>query len=41
MNERVHSFGSGLMGYNLKKGDHVGIFAKNRPEWFIAEHVEH
>lgn len=39
VNERVHSFGSGLMGYNLKKGDHVGIFAKNRPEWFIAEHA--
>ncbi|KAL6049892.1 Long-chain-fatty-acid--CoA ligase 6 [Balamuthia mandrillaris] len=35
--DRVTHFGSGLRGLGLKKGDKIGLWAKNREEWIIAE----
>jgi long-chain acyl-CoA synthetase len=35
--KQVVNFASGLLHYGSKKGDNVGIFAKNRAEWVVAE----
>jgi fatty-acyl-CoA synthase len=32
-NERVDNMAKGLMAIDVKKGDHVGIFAQNVPDW--------
>ncbi|WP_214044816.1 AMP-binding protein [Methanomethylovorans sp.] len=32
-NERVDSFAKGLLAIGIEKGDHVGIWAKNVPDW--------
>lgn len=32
-NERVDNLAKGLLAIGIKKGDHVGIWAKNVPEW--------
>jgi fatty-acyl-CoA synthase len=32
-NERVDNMAKGLMTIDVKKGDHVGIFAQNVPDW--------
>ena len=32
-NERVNNLAKGLLGIGIKKGDHVGIWAKNVPDW--------
>ena len=37
-NELVTAFGSGLRKLGLNIGDHVGIFAKNCPEWHITDY---
>ncbi|KAJ5069842.1 long-chain-fatty-acid--coa ligase 5 [Anaeramoeba ignava] len=34
-------FGSGLINYGIKKDDKIGIFAKNRYEWVLAEHASY
>ncbi|KAJ5071172.1 long-chain-fatty-acid--coa ligase 5 [Anaeramoeba ignava] len=38
-NEERTYFGSGLINYKLKKDDRIGVFAKNRYEWVLAEHA--
>jgi long-chain acyl-CoA synthetase len=39
---RRDNLGSGLRAnYGLNRGDHVGIFSINRPEWIIAEQAGH
>jgi long-subunit acyl-CoA synthetase (AMP-forming) len=35
--KRFLAFGSGLLNYGLVKGDHLGIYSINNPEWVIAE----
>ncbi len=30
-------FGAGLLGFGVKRGDHVGIISDNRKEWIIAD----
>jgi hypothetical protein len=35
--KRFLAFGSGLLNYGLAKGDHLGIYSINNPEWVIAE----
>lgn len=37
VNKRVGDFASGLVSLGLTKGDHLGIYSINRPEWVIAE----
>lgn len=32
-NERVNNLAKGLLAIGIKKGDHVGIWAKNVPDW--------
>ena len=34
---RVDRFAAGLLGLGLYKGDRIGIWAPNRPEWLIAQ----
>eukprot|EP01112_Ceratiomyxa_fruticulosa_P018286 TRINITY_DN5820_c0_g1_i1.p1 TRINITY_DN5820_c0_g1~~TRINITY_DN5820_c0_g1_i1.p1 ORF type:complete len:666 (-),score=148.84 TRINITY_DN5820_c0_g1_i1:185-2182(-) len=34
---RSRNFGSGLVHLNLKRGDKLGVFSKNREEWIIAQ----
>ncbi|KAI8912660.1 hypothetical protein EDD86DRAFT_269212, partial [Gorgonomyces haynaldii] len=35
--DRINCIGSGLIYHDLKKGDCLGIFAKNRKEWYILQ----
>ena len=37
MDRRVADFSKGLLTLGIKKGDKVGIWLSNRPEWAIAE----
>ena len=37
LQERVRNFASALLSWGLKKGDRVAIFARNSPEWAIAD----
>ncbi len=32
-NERVEDLAKGLLALGLKKGDHIGIWARNVPDW--------
>ena len=37
MNRRVRHLAAYLMAEGVKKGDRVGLFSPNRPEWWIAD----
>eukprot|EP01114_Cavostelium_apophysatum_P003480 TRINITY_DN1338_c0_g2_i1.p1 TRINITY_DN1338_c0_g2~~TRINITY_DN1338_c0_g2_i1.p1 ORF type:complete len:663 (-),score=159.25 TRINITY_DN1338_c0_g2_i1:93-2081(-) len=37
VDKKVSNFGSGLVNLGLKKGDFVGIYSLNRPEYVVAE----
>ena len=37
LQERVDRFAAGLLSIGLYKGDRIGIWAPNRPEWLIAQ----
>lgn len=37
LERRVRDFASALLSWGIKKGDRIAIFAKNSPEWAIAD----
>jgi len=37
VNKRQLAVAGGLLNYGMQKGDHLGIYAQNCPEWVIAE----
>lgn len=37
LNERIDRFAAGLLSIGLYKGDRIGIWSPNRPEWLIAQ----
>lgn len=37
MYREVHAWAAGLLSIGVRRGDHVGLIADNRKEWFIAD----
>ena len=37
--EKVNQFAKGLFALGVRKGDHVGLWMTNRPEWCYARHA--
>jgi len=35
--ELVNAWGAGLLGYGVKRGDHLGLISENRKEWLISD----